>query len=135
MLRMGILAFEKITELREKAGLSQADAARRAGWIPQRWHNIENGSKPNIELDTLAAIAKALGCDPRDLIRPESNDSESHIAVTIAKGTERSRGKAMIEVAGKDWRFIAELPKRPGMTALSSAYRWKAESKSSRSRE
>jgi transcriptional regulator with XRE-family HTH domain len=65
-----ILDIEKIRKLRERTGLSQAEAAEKAGLgTRQRWHRIESGLVTNIELDTLASIAKALGVKPKDLLR------------------------------------------------------------------
>ena len=63
------LDTEKIRKLRERAGLSQAEAAERAGFTTrQRWHQIESGAVPNIELDTLERVAKAVGVKARDLL-------------------------------------------------------------------
>ena len=63
---------EKMKSLRETAGMNQVDAAGAAG-IPggaSAWSDIENGRRANVTLDTLSKIAKALGCDARDLIKP-----------------------------------------------------------------
>jgi len=65
-----MLDVAKIRKLREAAGLSQDDAAKRAGLASrQRWHQIEGGSSINIELDTLERIAKALGVKGKDLLK------------------------------------------------------------------
>jgi transcriptional regulator with XRE-family HTH domain len=64
------LDTEKIRTLREKLGISQQDAADRAGLgTRQRWSNLEAGRFPNIELVTLERIAKALGVKARDLLK------------------------------------------------------------------
>jgi transcriptional regulator with XRE-family HTH domain len=64
------LDIEKIRKLREKNGLSQSEAAERAGLnTRQRWHQIESGSITNVQLDTLESIAKALGVKAKDLLR------------------------------------------------------------------
>jgi transcriptional regulator with XRE-family HTH domain len=64
------LDIEKIKTLRERAGLSQAEAAAKAGLkTRQRWHQIESGTITNIELDTLERIAKALGVKAKDLLK------------------------------------------------------------------
>ncbi len=57
---------------RRRIGLTQEEAARAAGLRgKQVWNDIVNGRRANITLATLDAIAQALQCDPRDLIRPE----------------------------------------------------------------
>jgi transcriptional regulator with XRE-family HTH domain len=68
---MGImLDHEKMKRLREKKGLSQADAAKAAGLSSrQHWHLIESGDRPEITLATLDKIAAALGCKAKDLIK------------------------------------------------------------------
>lgn len=64
------LDVEKIRELREKAGMSQAEAAEKAGLkTRQRWHQIESGTITNIELDTLERIATALSVRAKDLLK------------------------------------------------------------------
>ena len=64
------LDTEKIRNLREKSGMSQSQAAEKAGLnTRQRWHQIESGAITNIELDTLEKIAKALGAKAKDLLK------------------------------------------------------------------
>lgn len=65
----GLLDTSKIAKAREKAGITQSDAARAAGVSRQRWNDIEQGRKPNIELDTLERIAKAIGVKAKDLLK------------------------------------------------------------------
>lgn len=62
------LDVDRIAKLREAAGMSQTEAAKRAGFSPQRWHDIESGRKTNVELKTLSALADTLGCTACDLI-------------------------------------------------------------------
>lgn len=65
-----MLDVDKIRRLREQAGLTLEQAAQKAGLrTRQRWHNIESGANTNIELDTLARIAKALGVKDKDLLK------------------------------------------------------------------
>lgn len=61
---------KKIRIMREKIGLSQSQAAKRAGFNggAAQWSDIENGWRANVTVYTLSQIAKALGCDARDLI-------------------------------------------------------------------
>jgi len=67
-LVMGI-DFNKIKTLREKADLTQEQAAKRAGMSTrQAWNNIESGRQsPTVE--TLDRMAKALGTKTRDLLK------------------------------------------------------------------
>jgi transcriptional regulator with XRE-family HTH domain len=61
---------EKVRELRERAGLSQAEAAKLAGLANQAaWQQIESGARPNPTVDTLDKIARALGCKAKDLLK------------------------------------------------------------------
>jgi transcriptional regulator with XRE-family HTH domain len=63
------LNTEKIRQLREKLDLSQLEAAKRAGLKSrQHWYNIESGMRPNITIEQLEGIAKALGVKPADLL-------------------------------------------------------------------
>jgi DNA-binding XRE family transcriptional regulator len=65
-----MLDLEKIKVAREKAGLTQQQAAESAGFkTRQAWNRIENGAQANIGLDTLAKIAKVLKVKPRDLLK------------------------------------------------------------------
>jgi transcriptional regulator with XRE-family HTH domain len=61
---------KKIRELREALGLSQVDAAKRAGFLrSQFWSDIESGRRSGITLKTLDKLAKALNVHPRDLLK------------------------------------------------------------------
>jgi transcriptional regulator with XRE-family HTH domain len=67
---MNLLDTSRIKELREGRGLSQEEAARIAGvGGRQNWNAIENGRKANITLETLAAVAKALGVKAKELLK------------------------------------------------------------------
>ncbi len=61
----------KIRTIREKLGISQQEAARRAGFKAgrQAWHNVESGMRTNIKMDTLEAMAKALNVTAKDLLK------------------------------------------------------------------
>jgi DNA-binding XRE family transcriptional regulator len=60
----------KMRRLREDAKLSQEEAARKAGMkTKQAWNRIESGTHLNVSIDTLEAIAKALGCKAKDLLK------------------------------------------------------------------
>jgi transcriptional regulator with XRE-family HTH domain len=65
-----MLDVAKMKSLREKLGLSQEEAAKRAGLKGrQRWNDIESGRKAAITLTTLDQIAKALGVKAKELLK------------------------------------------------------------------
>jgi transcriptional regulator with XRE-family HTH domain len=68
-----MLDTAKIKTLREKLGLTMEQAAERAGFTSrQQWYNVESGiagGEKGITLATLDAIAKALGCKGKDLLK------------------------------------------------------------------
>jgi DNA-binding Xre family transcriptional regulator len=65
-----MLNAEKMEQLRRKRGLSQAEAAKRAGLTgKQVWSDIVRGRRSNITMTTLDSIAAALECSAKDLIR------------------------------------------------------------------
>src|SRR5438094_505298 len=70
---MGLLDVAKMRKIRLARGLSQEEAAKRAGIRggKARWANIETGRRANITMDTLARIAAALECDPTELLSPQ----------------------------------------------------------------
>lgn len=62
----------KIKKLREKAKLTQTEAAERAGLSLQHWNNIEGGRAGRtrgLSLPTLDKVAKALGVKAKDLLK------------------------------------------------------------------
>ncbi len=65
-----MLDTDKIERLRHQRGLSQREAAERAGMSGGRfWNDVMRGRRPNVTLQTLAGIARALGADPRTLLK------------------------------------------------------------------
>lgn len=64
-----MLDREKIEARRQALGLSQAEAATKAGLASRQvWNNIVSGRKANVTMETLSKIANALDCHPRELI-------------------------------------------------------------------
>lgn len=64
------LDFAKIKKLREGKGWSLAKAAQLAGFKSrQQWYQVESGTVTNVKLDTLEAIARALGVKAKDLLK------------------------------------------------------------------
>ena len=69
---------KRITQSRQKVGLSQADCARDIGVSRQRWNNWEIGySKPKKHLQK---VAKLLRCDPDWLQHGDNNDLNKRLA-------------------------------------------------------
>jgi DNA-binding XRE family transcriptional regulator len=60
----------RLTQLREEAGLSKAELARRAGVNERTIRNIENGTHKQPSLDTAIALAKALEVPFQALLTP-----------------------------------------------------------------
>jgi len=65
----GMLDIAKLKRLREKIGLSQAEAARQAGLTRQRLNDIESGRCANVTVDTLDVLAGVLRCKAKDLLK------------------------------------------------------------------
>jgi transcriptional regulator with XRE-family HTH domain len=64
------LDLAKLRDLREKAGLTMEQAAKQAGMPSrQRWYEVESGTKPNVTIETLDRMARALGVSARDLLK------------------------------------------------------------------
>lgn len=56
----------EIRRRRERKRLSVPDVAAAVGSLPSSWYQWERGL--HLPLERLPAIAKALGCSPRDLM-------------------------------------------------------------------
>ena len=77
--------FGKVKALREGMGLTQEEAATRAGFRGrQAWNNIESGRQATISLATLAKLAAVFGVDARELLK----------AGAAACAKSRAKGKA-----------------------------------------
>jgi transcriptional regulator with XRE-family HTH domain len=59
----------KIRTLRERRGLTPAEAGELAGMTAQLWNDVESGSRASITLTTLEKIAKALAVKANDLLK------------------------------------------------------------------
>jgi transcriptional regulator with XRE-family HTH domain len=53
--------------IRTSLGISQEEAAHRAGIVPRLWQRVENADP--ITIKTLVAVAAALGVEPADLLK------------------------------------------------------------------
>ncbi len=62
---------KNLTYLREQAGISQRELARRMGLSGPGWINdIERGRRPGMNVGSIAPICKALGVNPAMLFIP-----------------------------------------------------------------
>lgn len=65
-----MLDIEKIRRLREKLGMTQEEAAKKAGMASrQEWNHVEKGRRPKLQIDILERIAMALGVKDKDLLK------------------------------------------------------------------
>ena len=60
---------EYLRTRRKELGLSITEAARRAGWLPGRWHDYESGLRPVSTLGTLDKLADVLQIEQLELLR------------------------------------------------------------------
>lgn len=66
-----MLDTQKMEARRKALGLSQKEAASRAGLTTrQQWNAIVKGHKANVTMGMLDKIAEALQCDSRELVKP-----------------------------------------------------------------
>lgn len=64
------LNLEYIRQRREQLGLTQAEAAKAAGFPNlQKWSQYETGRIPDPQLSSLESIAKALRCSVARLLK------------------------------------------------------------------
>ncbi len=56
-----------VKRIREQAGLSQAEVAKRANMTASKLSKIENGFL-KLKVDDVLLLARALGCKPSELI-------------------------------------------------------------------
>ena len=67
---MQVFNHKRMRELRESAGLTQAQASKRAAMPQSRWSDVESGARTNVTVETMGRIARALGCNAQDLLTP-----------------------------------------------------------------
>ncbi|MBE9036055.1 helix-turn-helix domain-containing protein [aff. Roholtiella sp. LEGE 12411] len=63
-----MVVFIALKKLREAAGLSQNDLARKTGYSPQFIQKIEQNKVKSLTLDAAARFCEALNCKPGDLL-------------------------------------------------------------------
>ena len=64
------LLAANLARLRADKGLSQIELARLLGIAPMAVEALENATNPDLTLDEIDALAKALGVDPLALFQP-----------------------------------------------------------------
>lgn len=60
-----------VRRIRRRRGLTQIQAAARAGLTQSRWSEFETGTWPNPTIRTFQAAARALDCTIDELLRDE----------------------------------------------------------------
>ncbi len=81
------LLSEKIRNARELAGLSQEEAAHRAGGMSVKtFQRLERGEEINPKIGTIAALADALNCQLVDLVTPKTS-----LAIEMAKQSQNEK--------------------------------------------
>lgn len=74
-------AIQSIRQERIRQGLTQREAAERAGISPPMWGSFESDSKP-VSLAKLEQMAEAVGCGISLLVVPTAIDAECNSSIT-----------------------------------------------------
>lgn len=94
-----MIVFIALKKLREAAGLSQNDLARKTGYSPQFIQKIEQNKVKSLTLEAAARFCEALDCKPGDLLEegepPKKLTIDKGVALNAhsAKATSRSKKK------------------------------------------
>lgn len=67
---------QNVRRFRTDAGISQEELAVRAGLHRTYISSVERAQR-NVSLENICALASALGCDPRDLLGPGTDEEIS----------------------------------------------------------
>lgn len=98
---------ERVIELRERAGLTQGEGAKKAGIGVTTWSNIETGTITRPHARTVIKIARALGVDPEELTAPKASALPSPEPEEVPE--EERRALSIQEASAPPARF-SELP-------------------------
>ena len=108
-----MIVFIALKKLREAAGLSQNDLARKTGYSPQFIQKIEQNKVKSLTLDAAARFCEALNCKPGDLLEegepPKRLMIEKGVTLNSQAETETLANKRKIlgESAEVDLLFAA----------------------------
>ncbi|MEH2039196.1 helix-turn-helix domain-containing protein [Nostoc sp.] len=103
-----MIVFIALKKLREAAGLSQNDLARKTGYSPQFIQKIEQNKVKSLTLDAAARFCEALNCKPGDLLEegepPKRLRIEKSVTLNSQAETETlaNRRKILSESAEVD---------------------------------
>lgn len=86
----------RIRELREEIGMSQAELARRANTTPSSLNKVELGTR-RLDQDWMRRLAPHLGCAPADLLPDQDNpdrlDDEERALVLLYRSADARQRK------------------------------------------
>jgi putative transcriptional regulator len=68
----------RLKVLLEEAGLSQSELARKSGVSYPTINGLVGNKSTRVDLSTLDAISRVLGCEPGDLLEREPNRRRRH---------------------------------------------------------
>jgi putative transcriptional regulator len=98
-----MVVFIALKKLREAAGLSQNDLARKTGYSPQFIQKIEQNKVKSLTLDAAARFCEALNCKPGDLLE----EGEPPKRLRIEKGVTLN-SQAETETLANKRKFLDE---------------------------
>ncbi|MDZ8140131.1 MAG: helix-turn-helix transcriptional regulator [Nostoc sp. DedQUE04] len=98
-----MIVFIALKKLREAAGLSQNDLARKTGYSPQFIQKIEQNKVKSLTLDAAARFCEALNCKPGDLLE----EGEPPKRLRIEKGVTLS-SQAETETLANKKKILGE---------------------------
>lgn len=93
---------ERVIELRERAGLTQGEAAKKAGVGVTTWSNIETGAITRPHARTVIKIARALGVDPEEIAAPKAGAPPSSEPEKVSEEQRRLAGYV------RPWLLLAD---------------------------
>lgn len=104
----------RIRELRQAAQLSQRDLADRAHISPSYVSKLETGARPNVSVDIVRSLARALNYPLESLLReagvlpPPSGDEEKDRLISEALEIAEALPRAVLEAEMNRLRILAE---------------------------
>jgi putative transcriptional regulator len=106
-----MVVFIALKKLREAAGLSQNDLARKTGYSPQFIQKIEQGKVKSLTLEAAARFCESLNCKPGDLLEegepPRKSKIEKGAALEPKAKTEILENRRKISAEGAEVDLLA----------------------------